>query len=361
MENREKAYLVLSNGTVFEGFSFGADAECTGEVVFTTGMGGYIETLTDPSYYGQIILQTFPMIGNYGIIEADFEGEVAAKGYIVREYCECPSNFRCDTDLDSFLKKKGIPGLYGVDTREITRMIRESGVMNGRICKQVPDDLSEIQGYHIINAVSSVSRKAEEPFAAEGEKKFSVTLLDYGAKQNIIRELCRRGCEVTVVPSDTSAEEILAGHPDGIMLSNGPGDPAENVFAIEQIRKFMGKVPLFGICLGHQLLALANGGKTMKLKYGHRGVNQPVKEVYGTRTYITSQNHGYAVVSESLPAAARLRFVNANDNTCEGVDYPEIKAFSVQFHPEACSGPKDTSFLFDQFILLMGEIADAVR
>lgn len=350
----EKAYLVLSNGDVFEGYGFGADAECIGEVVFTTGMGGYIETLTDPSYYGQIIMQTFPMIGNYGIIEEDFEGEVAARGYIVREVCAFPSNFRCDTDLDSFLKARGIPGLCGVDTREITRVIRESGVMNGKICKEIPEDLTEIGNYRIINAVSSVSNKAEESFAAEGEERFCVTLLDYGAKQNIVRELCRRGCRVKVVPYNTPAEEILADKPDGIMLSNGPGDPSENLYAIEQIRKFMGKIPLFGICLGHQLLALANGGRTVKLKYGHRGVNQPVKEVSGNRTYITSQNHGYAVVSESLPASAELRFVNANDQTCEGVDYPELKAFSVQFHPEACSGPKDTAFLFDQFISLMG-------
>lgn len=350
----EKAYLVLSSGDVFEGYNFGTDAECTGEVVFTTGMGGYIETLTDPSYYGQIILQTFPMIGNYGIIEEDFEGEIAAKGYIVREYCQAPSNFRCNTDLDSFLKERGIPGLCGVDTREITRLIRESGVMNGRICKKIPEDLSEIRDYRIINAVASVSEKNEAVYASEGEERFRVTLLDYGAKRNIVRELCRRGCRVRVVPYNTPAETVLADKPDGIMLSNGPGDPAENTFAIEQIRKLMGKVPMFGICLGHQLLALANGGKTVKLKYGHRGVNQPVKEVHGSRTYITSQNHGYAVVSESLPASSVLRFVNANDKTCEGVDYPELNAFSVQFHPEACSGPKDTSFLFDQFLANMG-------
>jgi carbamoyl-phosphate synthase small subunit len=348
----KKAYIVLSNGQVFEGCRFGAEGDSIGELVFTTGMCGYIETLTDPSYYGQIVMQTFPLIGNYGIIEKDFEGKCAVRGYVVREWCEAPSNFRSEYDLDTFLKEQGVVGVYGVDTREITRIIRESGVMNAIICDEVPGDLSAVRSYAVTDAVKSVSRASAEVYPAVGEKKFSVALMDYGAKRNIIQSLQNRGCEVTVYPYNTSAETVLASNPDGVMLSNGPGDPEENVGPIAEIKKLMGKVPMFGICLGHQLMALAQGGKTMKLKYGHRGVNQPVRECAGKRTYITSQNHGYAVVSESLPVGA-VSFANANDGTCEGIDYPELNAFSVQFHPEARSGPKDSEFLFDRFIELM--------
>ena len=349
----KKAYLVLSDGTVFEGLRFGADGDTLGELVFTTGMCGYIETLTDPSYYGQIVMQTFPLIGNYGIIEDDFEGECCVKGYIVREWCDTPSNFRSMYTLDKFLKDRNIVGLYGIDTRSVTRLIRESGVMNAVIVDKIPENLDYVKAYTVSSAVKSVTAKERTVLPAVGEKKFNVTLIDYGAKKNIERELCKRGCEVTVVPSGTSAEEILAGNPDGIMLSNGPGDPSENVYEIGELKKLLGKKPIFGICLGHQLMGLANGGKTVKLKYGHRGVNQPVKEVNGTRTFITSQNHGYAVVADSVKTG-KESFVNANDGTCEGMDYPEINAFTVQFHPEACSGPKDTEFLFDKFIKLMG-------
>ena len=348
----KKGYLVLEDGTVFEGERFGAEIESTGELVFTTGMCGYIETLTDPSYYGQIVMQTFPLIGNYGIIEDNFEGGCFVKGYVVREWCDAPSNFRAEEDLDTFLKKQGIPGLCGVDTREITKILRERGVMNARLCGSVPEDFMEIRSYAVRDAVGSVTAEKKQVFPAENEK-FRVTLIDYGAKRNIIRELTKRGCTVTAVPAGTSAEEILAGKPDGVMLSNGPGDPAENAGPIAELSKLLGRVPIFGICLGHQLLALAAGGKTMKLKYGHRGVNQPVTEVGGTRTYITSQNHGYAVVSESLKSG-RVSFVNANDGTCEGIDYPDERAFTVQFHPEACSGPRDTAFLFDGFLEMMG-------
>ncbi|MGM9637106.1 MAG: carbamoyl phosphate synthase small subunit [Eubacteriales bacterium] len=346
----KKAYLVLSNGKVFEGIRFGADGQTVGELVFTTGMAGYIETLTDPSYYGQIVLQTFPLIGNYGIIESDFEGECCVKGYVVREWCDTPSNFRCQYDLDSYLKTKGIVGLYGIDTREVTRIIRESGVMNAIICDEIPKDLSEIASYRVSNAVVSVSRCSPEVYPAVGQEKYKITLIDYGAKANIIRELQKRGCCVTVVPFNTPADEILAGNPDGIMLSNGPGDPEENVVPIAELRKLIGKVPMFGICLGHQLFALAMGGKTVKLKYGHRGVNQPARESNGKRTYVTSQNHGYAVVADSLKGVGIESFINANDGTCEGMEYPELNAFTVQFHPEANSGPHDTSFLFDKFI-----------
>lgn len=350
----KKAYLVLENGDVFEGCSFGAPCETVGELVFTTGMCGYIETLTDPSYCGQIVLQTFPMIGNYGMIEPDFEGECKLKGYVVREWCDTPSNFRCEYDLDKFLKDKGIPGIYGVDTRQITRIIRESGVMNAAICEHIPENLDFIKTYKVQNAVEDSTCPGESVLKAESER-YHVTLIDYGAKANIARELVKRGCTVKIVPSSTAAEDIIADDPDGIMLSNGPGDPADNTYCIEQLKKLVGKKPIFGICLGHQLLALANGGKTVKLKYGHRGVNQPVKQTDGSRTFITSQNHGYAVVADSLIGKGKQLFVNANDGTNEGIDYPGLKAFSVQFHPEACSGPHDTAFLFDRFIKIMEE------
>ena len=348
----KKGYLILQDGQVFEGVRFGAETDTVGELVFTTGMCGYVETLTDPSYAGQIVMQTYPLIGNYGIIREDFEGACCVKGYVVREYCDTPSNFRTDCDLDAYLKEQGVPGLCGVDTRELTRIIREHGVMNAAICDEIPADLTPIKTYAITGVVEAVSCKEPDRYPAEGEECFRVSLLDYGAKRNIVRELQKRGCTVTVLPASTSAEDVLAADPDGIMLSNGPGDPAENTYQIEQIRKLLGKVPMFGICLGHQLTALAAGGSTYKLKYGHRGVNQPVRDVEGVRTYITSQNHGYAVDSDTVKLG-RVRFANANDGTCEGIDYPELKAFTVQFHPEACTGPKDTSFLFDRFVDLM--------
>lgn len=356
MTSMKRGYLILQDGRVFEGFRFGAEKDNLGELVFTTGMCGYVETLTDPSYAGQIVMQTYPLIGNYGIIREDFEGACCVKGYVVREYCDTPSNFRTDCDLDTFLKEEGVPGLFGVDTRELTRIIREHGVMNAAICDEIPADLTPIETYAVTGVVEAVSCKEPSVHPAEGEERFRVSLLDYGAKRNIVRELQKRGCTVTVLPASTSAEEILAADPDGVMLSNGPGDPAENVYQIEQIRKLLGKVPMFGICLGHQLTALAAGGSTYKLKYGHRGVNQPVRDLNGVRTYITSQNHGYAVDSDTVKLG-KIRFANANDGTCEGIDYPELRAFTVQFHPEACTGPKDTSFLFDRFVDLMkGEV-----
>ena len=333
-----KAYLVLADGSVYEGQGFGAETDAVGELVFTTGMVGYIETLTDPSYAGQIVMQTFPLIGNYGIIEDDFEGKVHARGYVVREWCEEPSNFRCQYTLDKFLQDRGIPGICGLDAT---------------ICAEPPKDLSKVQSYLVTGVVDEVTCAAPQTFPAAGETKKRVALIDYGAKRNITRELCKRGCEVTVYPASVTAEEILSGGYDGVMLSNGPGDPSENTYCIAQIAKLLGHIPLFGICLGHQLTALAAGGRAEKMKYGHRGANQPVKEIGGTRTYITSQNHGYAIVSDSIKRGT-LRFVNANDGTCEGIDYPELNAFTVQFHPEACSGPRDTSFLFDRFIQMMG-------
>ena len=350
----EKAYLILSDGAVFEGRRFGAAGDTVGELVFTTGMCGYIETLTDPSYSGQIVMQAFPLIGNYGVIEADFEGQCAVKGYVVRNVCEQPSNFRCDYDLDTFLKMKNVPGICGVDTRELTRVIRENGVMNAAICSELPGNLVGIKSYAVTGVVEAVSTKKRYTVPAAGEKKFTVALVDYGAKRGIIRQLTQRGCEVLVLPYDVAAEEILALRPDGVMLSNGPGDPAENTESIEELSKLMGRVPIFGICLGHQLLALAAGGGTYKLKYGHRGGNQPVRDKRGTRTYITSQNHGYAVDSASLEGVGQVIYENANDGTCEGVEYPGKSCFSVQFHPEARSGPQDTAFLFDRFVSMMG-------
>ena len=347
----KKGYLVLQDGRAFEGVRFGAETDATGELVFTTGMCGYIETLTDPSYAGQIVMQTFPLIGNYGIIPEDFEGACHVRGYVVRECCDTPSNFRSRGTLDAFLKEKGVPGLWGVDTRQLTRTIRELGVMNAVICDELPKDLSAVASYTVKGAVESVTCAGPALYAAEGAQKYRVALLDYGMKRNILRQLQRRGCAVTVYPADTRAEAILETNPDGLMLSNGPGDPAENVFQIQQIQALLGKVPLFGICLGHQLTALAAGGRTYKLKFGHRGVNQPVREINGPRTYITSQNHGYAV-ADNVPGG-QVSYVNANDGTCEGIDYPSLRAFTVQFHPEACSGPKDTAFLFDRFIALM--------
>jgi len=348
-----KAYLILSDGAVYEGERFGADCDATGELVFNTGVVGYIETLTDPSYWGQIIMQTFPAVGNYGIIEADFEGECACRGYVVREWCPEPSNFRSQYTLDDFLKRQGIPGICGIDTRAVTQHIRDCGVMNAMIASRVPDDLSALKALSIHGGVGEVCAKARAEYPPAGKAKCRVTLVDYGTKRNIIRELTARGCHVTVVPPTTAAEAILAENPDGVMLSNGPGDPAENTACIAEIKKLLGRAPMFGLCLGHQLMALAAGGQTTKLKYGHRGGNQPVIDRQTGHTYITSQNHGYAVVSDSLPEGAALRFVNANDGTCEGVDYPALNAFSVQFHPEACAGPRDTSVLFDRFVEMM--------
>lgn len=380
-----KAYLILADGTVFEGQSIGAEGKSIGEVVFTTGMTGYVETLTDPSYYGQIVTQTFPLIGNYGVETPDFESKKSwVRGYIVRELCEKPSNFRCEGDLSSFLKAQGIVGICGIDTRRLTKILREAGVMNGVIVsgekntsvigKNKESLLSEIRAYKIEDAVKSVQagkvspslqpalQSSATPSAGTGSPAKHVVLFDFGAKANIQRELEKRGCKVTVVPYDTTAEKVIALSPDGIMLSNGPGDPAENVGVIAEISKLCahGKIPIFGICLGHQMLALARGAKTTKLKYGHRGGNHPCKDLETGRVYITSQNHGYAVQTDSLPPCAKLRFENANDNTCEGITYTDIPAFSVQFHPEACGGPHDTNFLFDRFGEMM-EACNAVK
>ena len=353
-----KGYLLLADGTLFEGVLMGAEKPVRAELVFTTAMVGYLETLTDPSYEGEIVIQTFPTIGNYGVIPADFEHErPRLSGYVVRELCADPANFRCEGDLDTFLREQGIPCLTGVDTRALTRRIRSAGVMNAAILLEKPEDIAaaceELRALPFHPSIQDVTCSAVQPPRTEG--RYHVVLWDFGAKGNIQRELEKRGCRVTVVPADTTCETILALAPDGIMLSNGPGDPADNVGVIAELAKLcLGRIPTFGICLGHQLLALSQGAKTVKLKYGHRGANQPAKDVKTGLSYMTSQNHGYAVDCDTLPDNASLRFVNGNDGTCEGVDYTDMPAFSVQFHPEACGGPLDTRFLFDRFIAMMG-------
>ena len=357
-----KVYLVLESGEWLEGESFGAplNGEVTGEVVFTTGMAGYLETLTDPSYYGQIVVQTFPLIGNYGVIPEDFEsGALFLSAYIVREWCQNPSNFRSEGDLDTFFRAKNLPAVCDLDTRRLTRAIRESGVMNGKLTTKAPpysqEELAALRRFRVTDAVERVSRKTAQRYPAEAGR-YEVVLWDFGAKQNIIRELNRRGCHVTAVPARSTAEQIAALHPDGIMLSNGPGDPQDNPEIIRQLRLLcQRKIPMFGICLGHQLLALSQGARTGKMKYGHRGANQPVRDTQSGRIYITSQNHGYAVLADTLPDQAEVSFVNMNDKTCEGVRYRNMPAFSVQFHPEACAGPLDTEMLFDRFLTMMNE------
>lgn len=376
-----KAWLILEDGTVFEGTSIGAAGTTIGETVFTTGMTGYLETLTDPSYYGQIVTQTFPLIGNYGVIPQDFESKKSwVKGYIVRELCDLPSNFRNEGTLDEFLKQHDIVGICGIDTRALTKRLRESGVMNGMIISSdsepevSPELLKKISGYKIEQAVETVSIKEGEvspsvqpatqssPTPSAGKfpamPLYNIILWDFGAKANIKRELEKRGCKVTVVPFSTTADQILGMNPDGIMLSNGPGDPADNVGVIQEIKKICDKktIPVFGICLGHQMLAIARGCKTSKLKYGHRGGNHPCKDTKTNRVYITSQNHGYAVENASLPEYAEMSFFNVNDGTVEGIRYTDIPAFSVQFHPEACGGPHDTNFLFDDFMKMIESV-----
>lgn len=354
-----KAYLILEDGTVFEGTSIGSSREVISEIVFNTSMTGYLEVLTDPSYAGQAVVMTYPLIGNYGICREDMESRQAwPDGYIVRELSRIPSNFRSGDTIDHFLKEQDIPGISGIDTRALTKILREKGTMNGMITTNGDYDLEEvkekIRQYTVKGVVLKTSVK--KPYVLPGDGK-KVALLDCGAKDNIARNLNKRGCEVTVYQADTPAEEILKTNPDGIMLSNGPGDPAENVGIIEEVRKlYESSVPIFAICLGHQLMALATGAKTYKLKYGHRGGNHPVKDLETGRVYITSQNHGYAVDEESLdPSVAVPAFVNVNDKTNEGLKYVGKNIFTVQYHPEACPGPLDSGYLFDRFMRMMEE------
>lgn len=342
----QKAFLILSDGTVFEGIRIGADCDSIGELVFTTGMCSYLETLTDPGYDGQIVIQTFPMIGNYGVIEADFEGDCALHGYVVRECCTSPSNFRSQYHLEQFLLDNNIPGICNVDTRALTTIIREKGIMNAMICSKIPADLNPIQTYQVVPHFSS---KEPETLSSDGEPLYRVALWDFGTRKSIISALRSRGIELTILPVDTTAEQVLAIHPDGLIISNGPGNPTSYHSAITEISKLISKIPIFGYGLGHQLIALAQGGQTTKLLYGHHGDNQPVRDLVLGRTYITTQNHGYCVLFDSLPGVAIERYQNANDYTCEGLDYPGKKCFSVQFHPDG-----DVGFILDRFINMMG-------
>ncbi len=352
-----KAWLLLADGAVYEGESFGAVGTRVAELVFTTGMTGTAESLTDPSYAGQMICFTFPQLGNYGIAMDDCEsGKVHASAVIVREYCDKPSNFRCEKAVGALLEENGVVGVSGVDTRRITQTIREHGVMNAAVTDAPPTQelLELVRSYGVTGVVAATSVKEPVTLACPGARH-SVALMDYGYKKSIADCLIKRGCAVTVYPHDTSAETVLAAGHDGVMLSNGPGDPAENVFEIAQIKAMMGRIPVFGICLGHQMMALAQGAQTGKMKFGHRGANQPAKDLQTGRVYVTSQNHGYAVDAASLEGtSAVLRFVNVNDGSVEGVDYPTLGAFSLQFHPEAHGGPRDSEGMFDRFIEMMG-------
>ena len=359
----KKAYLLLADGTLFEGVSVGAEGASIAEIVFNTGMAGYQEVLTDPSYYGQSVCMTYPLIGNYGLNAEDFESRKCwVSGFIMREACAYPSNWRCDRSLDEYLKSEGIVGLAGIDTRRLTRILRNSGVMNGILYSEgyepTEQQIAEMKAYKVTNAVKTVTISEPKVYPTTAEtQKHRVALLDFGVKRNIRRELCARGCEVTVLPAYTKPEDILNGGYDGIMLSNGPGDPQENTEIIENLKVLTkSDMPIFGICLGHQLLALSIGAQTKKMTFGHRGVNHPVKDLAHDRTYITSQNHGYAVLGETVnPEIARVSHININDNTCEGIEHLHAPIFTVQYHPEVKPGPEDTAYLFDQFIALMDE------
>ncbi len=354
-----KAFLILEDGTVFTGQSIGAPREVISEIVFNTSMTGYLEVLTDPSYAGQAVVMTYPLIGNYGICYEDMESDRPwLDAFIVRELSRIPSNFRSEDTIQNFLLKYDIPGIAGIDTRALTKILREKGTMNGCITTdehyQIDEILPKLKAYTTGKVVEKVTCKEKYVLEGDGPK---VALLDLGAKRNIARSLNERGCEVTVYPALTSAEEILAANPDGIMLSNGPGDPKECTSVIEEIRKlYASDIPIFAICLGHQLMALANGADTHKMKYGHRGGNHPVRDLSNGRVYISSQNHGYVVDTDNLdPSVAVPAFENVNDGTNEGLSYTGKNIFTVQYHPEACPGPRDSAYLFDRFMKMMEE------
>ncbi len=352
-----KAFLILEDKTVFEGNSIGSAREVISEIVFNTSMTGYLEVLTDPSYAGQAVVMTYPLIGNYGITPDMESVRPWPDGYIVRELSRMPSNFRCEETIQDFLVKHDIPGISGIDTRALTKILREKGTMNGMITTNENYDFEEIlprlKSYQTGNVVDKVTCNSICRLTGKGKR---VALMDFGAKNNIAKSLQKRGCEVTIYPAQTSAEKILADKPDGIMLSNGPGDPKECKQIIEELKKlYQSDTPIFAICLGHQLMALANGADSHKMKYGHRGGNHPVRDLETGRVYISSQNHGYVVDTEHLdPAVAVPAFINVNDGTNEGLKYTGKNIFTVQFHPEACPGPQDSSYLFDRFIDMMG-------
>lgn len=364
-----KAFLILEDGTVFRGTGIGACKTVVSEIVFNTSMAGYPEVLTDPSYAGQAVAMTYPLIGNYGICYEDMESRRPwPDGFIVRELSRLPSNFRSEDTIQHFLESHEIPGLCGIDTRALTRLLREKGTMNGMITRDEnvaakPEEvLPVIRAYRPQGVVKRVTRKEKTVLFADNADNGNgnsfghhVALLDFGAKDNIARSLLQRGCQVTIYPADTTAEEIIGDKPDGIMLSNGPGDPKECVEIIRELKKlYETDIPIFAICLGHQLMALAAGGDTYKMKYGHRGANHPVKDLETGRVYISSQNHGYVVDAEKIDSRVAVpAFVNVNDGTNEGLSYVGKPIFTVQFHPEACPGPRDSACLFDRFIKMM--------
>ena len=348
-----KAKLILEDGTIFEGKAFGYLNESVGEVVFNTSMTGYGEVLTDPSYYGQIVTMTYPLIGNYGINLEDVESRgVHVKGFIVREKSDNPNNFRCEMDIDTYLKQNKVIGLEGIDTRALTKILRNNGTMKGIITLEnnatLENVVSKINKFSNTEAVKTVTRKEKEYIKGNGPK---VAVMDFGVKENILRSFKARGCDLVVLPATTTAEEILNENPDLIFLSNGPGDPEDLEDVIGNIKKLIGKKPIAGICLGHQLLALTLGGKTARLKFGHRGGNHPVKDLEDGKVYITSQNHGYYV--SQMPSNMNITHVNLNDNTVEGMRHSELPIYSVQYHPEACPGPKDNDYIFDKFLELI--------
>lgn len=357
-----KAFLILEDGSIFEGKSIGSKREIISEIVFNTSMTGYLEVLTDPSYAGQSVVMTYPLIGNYGICYEDMEAKGPwLDGFIVRELSRIPSNFRADTSIQDFLCDNDISGIEGIDTRALVKLLRNKGTMNGMITtnqnfciEQVVEKIKENKVQEVVQKVSCKKIQAYEADKAVGIN-YRVALIDLGTKRNIIKCLTKRGCEVTVYPASTKAEEIILGGFNGIMLSNGPGDPKECESIITEVKKlYESGIPMFAICLGHQLLALANGGDTVKMKYGHRGANHPVKDLKTGRVYISSQNHGYMVKEDSIPKSIAITsFENVNDGTVEGLNYINKNVFSVQFHPEACAGPKDSEFLFDRFISIM--------
>ncbi|MGL4363481.1 MAG: carbamoyl phosphate synthase small subunit [Cellulosilyticaceae bacterium] len=347
-----KAQLILENGMVFEGKAFGYLKETIGEVVFNTGMTGYQEILTDPSYYGQMVVMTYPLVGNYGINLEDMESNNAhVRAFIVREKCDFPNNFRCELTLDGYLKAQKIIGLEGIDTRALTKVLRNHGTMRAIIAVRelTPSQIKmKIESFCNKSAVAEVTTK--ETYTIDGQG-IHVAMIDCGMKQNIVRSFVERGCKLTVFPYTATAEDILAVNPDGVFLSNGPADPKDVPTVVETVKNIVGKKPITAICLGHQLLSLALGGDTSKLKFGHHGCNHPVKDYVSNRVYITSQNHNYYV--SKLPEGATVTHENLNDNTVEGMYFRDLNIYSVQFHPEACPGPTDTAHIFDEFISVM--------